>query len=132
MYVRLSRWQANLRLLLVAWLGSCRCTELVQVVNDVLGAADGKDRSGRQRSRHRLTPGFQHFLELPSNVAIDLGVCVHVRLIEIATEIHGVRRANVLDDRIEHIQCRQLARWRSLEQSVPSFSSTGPAGDVPL
>ena len=111
----------NLRL--IAWLRSRRCTKLVQVVNDVLGAADGKDRSGRQRSRHRLTPGFQHFLELPSNVAIDLGVCVHICLIEIAAEIHGIWRADIFDNRIQHVQCRQLARWRRLKQSV--FSLVG-------
>lgn len=103
---------------LVAWLRSRRCTKLTQVINDVLGAADGEDGSGRQRPGHGLTPGLQHFLELPSNVAIDLRVCVHVRLIEIATEIHGVWRADILDDRIKHIQSRQLARWRRLEQSV--------------
>lgn len=71
-------------------------------------------RPSVQRPRYRLFPSLQHLIQFLAYLAIDQAICIHKRLVEVATEEERVRRPNVLDDGIEHVQGWELTIRRSL------------------
>jgi hypothetical protein len=62
--------------------------------------------SGIHRSRHRLLPGFQHLVHLPSCIVIHQSICLHERRIELPAEEECIWRTDILDDGIEDIKSR--------------------------
>ena len=57
---------------------------------------------------------MEHLVQFLTYCGIDKGVCIHESRIKITAEEKGIRRANILDDRIEEIESGQFAVRGSL------------------
>lgn len=61
-----------------------------------------------KRSGHRLRPRLEHLLHPPPDIGVRHRVRFHIRLEEVPAEVEGIRGADILDDRVEHVQCGEF------------------------
>lgn len=84
------------------------------------GILDGPDEFVREngprvhRARYRILPRSQHLLHLLADARVHHGIRLHKRLEEIAAKVERVRRADILHNRVQHVQSRKLLAGRGL------------------
>lgn len=64
-----------------------------------------EDRSCFYAAWDRLFPCLQHLVHLPSSVIVYRRIRLHKCLIQLPTKEQGVRRADILNNGVENIEC---------------------------
>jgi len=83
-----------------------------------------KDGLCRQRSWNGLFPCLEHLIHLAASSIINFSVGTHKDRVKFGPEVQSIRGGDILDYRIQHIQCRQGSRWWCLGRSQLVFFIT--------
>ena len=104
------------------------CSRLYQSILDTASNFNRENRPSIQRPRDGFLPSFEHLIQLPASLRVHQCICIHERLIKIASQEKSIRSADILHDRVDYIQGRQLLCRRRLQTRIrvnPSENNYG-------
>ena len=82
--------------------------DLVDSIFDVGGDVGREDGTGVHRLGHGLLPCSEQTLHGLASSLVDDQVCVHEGAVEVTSEVNRVGSADVLDNRVEDVESREL------------------------
>lgn len=82
----------------------CNTSEFGKCILNVTGNIDREDWARVHGFRHRLLPSPQQAIHSPTMRLSHDKVSIHEGSVEISAKVDCIRRANIFDNRVEHVK----------------------------